>query len=204
MKELDKLRFFIPDEGETYKFDVLPYIVTNLDEHPEKEHIPEDIWWRFPYAIDTVSELSLCAIKMKSGKNKNEIMLYNSLDFCFFDNLLGIYDDWEKVKRPPKWWRFADLEGGFTLKMEFKKESGTPLIYATNFEFIPRSEYPEDILQSIPDLELVYKKYKEILTTMYEEEYECNPDFDHYCPWNPWDVECEGRIYISDGIYIDC
>ena len=39
------------EPGSKIKIDILPYVVKNVDKHPEKEIISEDVWYRFPYKI---------------------------------------------------------------------------------------------------------------------------------------------------------
>lgn len=35
-------------------------------------------------------------------------------------------------------------------------------------------------------------------------KYYCNPTFKDYCPFSPDDIECNGQIYLSDGVNFPC
>ncbi len=42
-------KMFTPQGGKTYKFNILPYVIEDLKNHPEKKLIPEDIWYRYAF-----------------------------------------------------------------------------------------------------------------------------------------------------------
>jgi len=42
---------FREEGGKTIKLDFLPYIISDLKNHPLKDKIPEDIWWTMPYKL---------------------------------------------------------------------------------------------------------------------------------------------------------
>lgn len=47
----DGLALFEPKGGKTYIFDIMPYIVKDPKNHPDRDAIPEDIWYRYPYGL---------------------------------------------------------------------------------------------------------------------------------------------------------
>jgi hypothetical protein len=47
----DGISMFEPKGGKTYIFDIMPYIVKKPKDHPDREAIPEDVWYRYPYGL---------------------------------------------------------------------------------------------------------------------------------------------------------
>lgn len=46
-----KWSFFEEEPDETYKLDILPYVVKKMKLHPEFEAMQEDVWFRYPYRL---------------------------------------------------------------------------------------------------------------------------------------------------------
>ena len=47
----NKWSYFKEESDETYKLDILPYVVKKMKQHPEFEAMQEDVWFRFPYRL---------------------------------------------------------------------------------------------------------------------------------------------------------
>ena len=112
------------------------------------------------------SNRSIFAIKLKSGvpkKERKQIMLWDISDGNFFNVV-----DKELEMGEEDWNGFASLEGGYTLKTRFIEDQFDKTKYpkADRVDFIPRKDYPDDILDKTPCLDDMIvpniKTYKEI------------------------------------------
>lgn len=73
------------EEAETtIKMDFLPYVVTDIKKHPEKESMSDDVWYRFPYKIHG-----------RVGPNRQAVLCPSTIGkpcpIC--DEMQAIYDD---------------------------------------------------------------------------------------------------------------
>lgn len=45
------ISLFKEEAGKTHILDIIPYVVDDIKSHPDKNDIPEDIWWKMPYLV---------------------------------------------------------------------------------------------------------------------------------------------------------
>ena len=87
----------------------------------------------------------------------------------------------DELDEKPQYEVFADLEGGFTLKVRWEEKTakGNQFAQAQRIDFEKREEdYEESIMEDIPDLDAVLKilSYKELHSLFYQEEVEIDDD----------------------------
>lgn len=97
------------------------------------------------------SKRALYAIRMKSGPDKGDIKIFDISDWCFWNKVLEEIDD----GGDPDYENFADMEGGYSLKVRFKEQKfgGNKFPKASRVDFVERDDIDEDELDEVPVLD---------------------------------------------------
>lgn len=209
MKLPSGISLWSAEPGETMKFDILPYIVSD-DNHPDRYDetgtaVPGELWYKRPFKIhrnigvdkdavvcprsvgkpcpiceymekrlregadyDDVRDLkqskrNLYVVVPKNQKNYEEKPHIWEMSEFLFQKLLR-----QELQEDESFGRFPQLEDGLTLKVRFDSQKigeGKPFADASRIDFLERkSDYDEDILDEVPDLDKVLEihSYKEL------------------------------------------